>query len=53
MLNASENSSGDIAELSQSSHSEQTTQKEVWCFFYRCEESGEMIACDNKQYKLK
>lgn len=34
--NASENRSGDIAELSQSTNSEQTTQKEVSCFC-RCE----------------
>ena len=40
-----------FAKLSQSIHSEQTTQKEVWCF-YRCEESGEMIACDNEQCKI-
>ena len=50
--NTSENSSGDIAELSQNTHSKQTAQREVWCFC-RCEESGEMVACDNEQCKIR
>ena len=49
--NTSKNSSGDIAELSQSTYSEQTAQRDVWCFC-RCEESGEMIVCDNVQCKI-